>query len=210
MSYPYSPREVAVDGTIHALGLTAAITGTVFLFSALLPTAPSTTLAAVSVYVGFLIFALVASAAYHMLPWEGPRPLLLRIDHAAIYFKIAGTYTPIVIFMNSVYAYALLAVVWGVALFGAWAKLRFWSTDSKGSLPLYLIMGWASVLLFPMMWEALPLNSLFLIAAGGLLYTLGTVFFSARGMRYQNAIWHAFVLAASTCLFIAISLASLS
>ena len=79
---------------------------------------------------------------------------------------------------------------------------------SKGSLALYLSMGWMSVLLIPLMWTSLPGLVLGLIAVGGLLYTAGTFFFSRENMQYQNAIWHAFVLAASSCFFAAIAMAT--
>ena len=92
------------------------------------------------------------------------------------------------------------------ALGGAIAKLSFWRTDARGSLALYLAMGWACVLLLPLMIQKLPATSLWLILGGGLLYTLGTVFYSWRDLPFQNAIWHSFVLAASACFFVSIAL----
>lgn len=86
------------------------------------------------------------------------------------------------------------------------AKLSFWSTDARGSLALYLAMGWASVLLIWPMWQNLPGASTALIVAGGGLYSLGTVFYAQKSLRFQNAIWHSFVLAASACFFGAVAL----
>ena len=153
-----------------------------------------------------LILSLLASAAYHLLPWERSRPVFHRLDHAAIYLKIAGTYTPLVVLIGSWFAYVVLGVVWVVALLGAVAKLSFWATNARGSLALYLLLGWASVLLIWPMWLTLPGPAFALIAAGGLLYTVGTVFFAMKVLRFQNAIWHSFVLAASTCFFCAVSM----
>jgi hemolysin III len=150
--------------------------------------------------------ALLASAIYHLLPFDRTRALLGRIDHAAIYFKIAGTYTPFVVLIGTGFAYGILAVVWALAIIGAVAKLSFWSTESKASLYLYLGMGWLSVLLVWPMWQNLPTTALTLIGIGGLIYTLGTIVFAHPGMRFQNAIWHSFVLAASICFFAAISI----
>lgn len=210
MSYPYSTREVVADGLVHAMGLGAAFTGVSLLLLHTTRHASVLEITAVSIYAAFLLLALLASAAYHMLPFEAPRPWLHRIDHAAIYLKIAGTYTPLVALIGSAFAYAVLAGVWIIALAGAIAKLSFWRTDARGSLALYLAMGWACLLLAGPMIRTLPVPTLWLIAIGGLLYTVGTAFFASRDLPFQNAIWHAFVLAASTCFFCAISLAQLA
>ncbi len=206
MSYPYPVKEVVADGVVHIIGLSAAISGVTFLVLHAAQSAPTPNIWAISIYAGFLLFALVASAAYHMLPWETSRPWLHKIDHAAIYLKIAGTYTPLVVVIGSVFGYVILAGIWILALGGAIAKLSFWRPDARGSLQLYLAMGWGCLLLLPLMIQELPSASLWLILSGGLLYTLGTVFFSWRNLPYQNAIWHGFVLAASTCFFISIAL----
>ncbi|MEO0865312.1 MAG: hemolysin III family protein, partial [Pseudomonadota bacterium] len=134
MPYPYSLRETFADASIHLLGVAGAIVAGWILVGHVNATQDVARIAATSVYAGLLIFALVASAAYHMLPWDRTRPLFHRIDHAAIYLKIAGTYTPLVVLIGSAFAYAVLAAVWVIALFGAAAKLSFWATDARGSL----------------------------------------------------------------------------
>lgn len=206
MAYPHSTRETLADASVHVLGVGGAIVAGTALITHVVRTQEVTQIAATSIYAGLLLFALAASAAYHLLPWERTRPMFHRIDHAAIYLKIAGTYTPLVVLIGSVFAYSVLAAVWVVALFGAVAKLSYWATDARGSLALYLAMGWAAVLLIWPMWQHLPTTSVALIVAGGVLYTLGTVFYARDALRYQNAIWHGFVLAASTCFFGAVSL----
>ncbi len=206
MPYPYSLRETVADASIHLVGVVGAVVAGWALLNHVNDTQDTSRIWATHVYTGLLIFALVASAAYHMLPWDRTRSLFHRIDHAAIYLKIAGTYTPLVVLIGSAFAYAVLAAVWAIAVFGAVAKLSFWATDARGSLALYLAMGWASVLLVWPMWHSLPGSALVLILVGGGLYTLGTVFFAMQSLRYQNAIWHSFVLAASTCFFAAVSL----
>lgn len=132
--------------------------------------------------------------------------MLHRIDHAAIYLKIAGTYTPLVAAIGSGFAYGILGIVWLLAAVGAVAKLWFWRTDGKGSLALYLGMGWLSVLLVWPMWHSLSGAALTLVVTGGLIYSAGTLIYAHPGMRYQNAIWHAVVLLASICFFSAITI----
>jgi hemolysin III len=201
MPYPYSPRETLADASVHAIGLLFAITGGVALQIYVIQTQDPTQIAAASVYAALLVLSLTISAMYHLLPWEQTRPLFRRMDHAAIYLKIAGTYTPLVVLIGSAFGYVVLAGVWLVALIGVIGKLSFWGPDSRGSLSVYLGMGWASVLLIWPMTQALPLLAVGLIIGGGALYTLGTLIYRYPEMRYQNAIWHAFVLSASVCFF---------
>ncbi|SFD99172.1 hemolysin III [Sulfitobacter brevis] len=204
MAYPYSPAETIADGAVHIAGLAFAIPATVLLLMQAAQTDSSITAAAL--YGGCLIFAFAASAIYHLSPYDRTRPLLNRIDHAAIYFKIAGTYTPLVGVIGTGFAYGILGVVWTLAGIGALAKLWFWRTDARGSLALYLAMGWLSVLLIWPMWAHLPPAAMSLVVIGGLTYSLGTIVFAQKAMRFQNAIWHSFVLIASICFFAAIAL----
>ncbi len=208
-TYPaYARSERIADGTVHALGVAFALAGASLLTGFALFHLDSTRAAAVAVYGLALIGTFVASAFYHMTPWERLRPTLRRIDHAAIFFKIAGTFTPLAILAGTAFAWAILAVVWAVALLGAAAKLLFWHEPGRLGLVLYLGLGWMGVLLLWPLAATLPPPALLLTALGGGLYTLGCVFFAWESLKFSNAIWHAFVLAASGCFFAAIALGS--
>lgn len=204
MGYPTSKSETIADGTVHVAGLLLAIPACAMLL--MIDTQSETIWLAIAVYVASLLFALLASALYHMLPFDHIRPVLGRIDHAAIYSKIAGSYTPLVMLIGTGFAYGILCLVWAMAIFGSVAKLSFWRTDGRGSLALYLGMGWLSVLLIWPMLTNLPAMAVALVAIGGLIYSSGTWVYAHKGMRYQNAIWHVFVLVASICFFGAIAL----
>lgn len=205
MAYPYSLRETLADASVHFVGVVGGIVACVALIIHVVQTQPPDEIAATSIYAGVLMFAMVASAAYHLLPWERARPVFLRIDHAAIYLKIAATYTPLVVLIGTGFAYTVLAGVWAVALIGAFAKLSFLSADGRGPLALYLAMGWASLLLIWPMWQSLPGVATMLVVTGGLIYTVGAAVFAREATRYHNAIWHVFVLSASACFFGAIT-----
>ena len=204
MAYPYSPAETVADGTVHVLGLGFAIPATILLM--IYAAGQDASLTAAIIYSACFLLSLTVSAIYHLVPFDRTRAVLERLDHAAIYFKIAGTYTPLVVVIGSGFAYSILAVVWALGLFGATAKMWFWDPKSKASLALYLAMGWLSVLLIYPMWQVLPGATLALIMVGGLTYSLGTIVYAHPGMRFQNAIWHVFVLAASICFFAAIAI----
>ena len=189
---------------MHVAGLGLAIPACAVLLWYNAGSGAQTTAAAL--YAGCMVFAFAASAFYHLSPVDHLRPLLNRIDHAAIYFKIAGTYTPFVALIGSGFAYGVLGLVWLLALLGAVAKMWFWGPNGRGSLALYLTMGWLAVLLFWPMWHVLPPAALFLVVIGGTIYSVGAWVFAKPEFRYQNAIWHSFVLSASTCFFAAVAI----
>lgn len=200
MPYSTSPRETIADGVLHVTGLLVALPAVVWLVM------HTDQKIATLLYATMLIGSLAASALYHLSPIDRTRAAFGRLDHAMIYFKIAGTYTPLVAVIGTTLAYGIAAAVWALALVGAVAKLRGWDTQSRGSLALYLAMGWLSVFLLQAMWLHLPHLAVLFVIAGGALYSLGTIIFARDTMRYQNAIWHIFVLSASVCFFLAIAL----
>ncbi|MEP3438162.1 MAG: hemolysin III family protein [Hoeflea sp.] len=203
--YPdYTRSERVADGSMHAIGVIGSVFGATVLLMWSAPVASAWEIAATAIYAITLIATFTASAFYHMTPWESIRPVLRRIDHAAIYLKIAGTYTPLVVMVGSGLAYGVLGVVWGLAIVGMTLKLVFWSTPGRFGPALYLVMGWMSIILIWSSWSELPIGY---IAAGGLLYTVGVAFYAAKKLKFSNAIWHGFVIAASACFFVAISLA---
>lgn len=204
--YPkYALSERIADGTMHALGLAGALIGAGLLVS-LMVASDASQMLGLAVYAVALIATFAASAFYHMTPWEGLRPTLRRFDHAAIYLKIAGTYTPLVILIGSGFAYLVLATVWIMAIAGMTRKLVFWRTPGRLDPLLYLTMGWMSLALIWGLVPVMPSTAMVLIAAGGALYTCGVVFYSWESLKFSNAIWHGFVLVASACFFAAIVL----
>lgn len=206
-SYPaYARAERIADGAIHALGVAFALAGATLLTAFALLHADGGRALAVAVYGLALVATFVASACYHMTPWEQARPTLRRLDHAAIFLKIAGTYTPLAVLVGGAFSWSVLAVVWMVALGGAVAKLLFWREPGRLGLAAYLALGWLGVLLLWPLAAALPGPAVLLAALGGVLYTLGVAFFSWESLRFSNAIWHGFVLLASGCFFAAIAI----
>ena len=207
MAYLYTWPERLADGTVHLLGIAVSITATVLLIVYAARTGTGPDVAAVSIYGGVAIFAFTASAAYHMTPWNRARPWLQRVDHAAIYLKIAGTYTPLVVVLGSVFAYFVLGVVWTVAVLGAVGKLTQLLRPGWASTLLYIIMGWASLVLIWPLGQTVPTASLWLMVAGGVVYTLGAPINHWNSLRFNTAIWHCFVLAGYVLFFAAIVLA---
>ncbi|HKL70661.1 PAQR family membrane homeostasis protein TrhA [Salibaculum sp.] len=202
--------EVMADAALHMLGIGFAVTGTVVLLIFASGRVDSGTLAGLAVYGGALIASFVVSAFYHLAPWEALRDTLRRIDQAAIYFKIAGTYTPFAVFIGTGFAYGVLTLVWALASIGAVVKLALRKRPGKWAAVMYLVLGWMSLLLAWPLVQLLPFGASVLILAGGITYSVGVILFYWVELRFANAIWHGHVLAASACFFIAISMGTFS
>ena len=205
-AYPkYSPSERVADGILHIVGLIAALIGAVVLVVLSFGAIAGVFTLGLITYGITLVGTFAASGLYHFTPWERWRPTLRRIDHAAIYLIIAGTYTPFVILIGTPLAIGVLALIWVLAGFGAIHKLFFWRNPKRCGVTLYLIMGWLSVVLLWSFVTLLPPASLMLMTIGGLLYSGGVIFFNMDKMRFSLAIWHGFVLTASICFYAAIA-----
>ncbi|WP_020181498.1 hemolysin III family protein [Methylopila sp. M107] len=198
IAWAYSTAELWADGIVHAIGLLLVATGSIALMIAVRDAAGATV---AGVYLCSLTFSFVASAAYNIWPVSRLKWLLRRFDQSAIYLLIAGTYTP---FLASVEMWGALASVWAVAFVGV--ALRIWRPGDfdRLSIALYLLLGWSGVLLLGELLPIFPGSTLALIGAGGGLYSLGVIFHVWRRLHFQNAIWHAFVLAAACIHYAAV------
>jgi hemolysin III len=201
----YSRAEVLSDALVHLAGLVLALGAVPVLITlTAIWRGDAVGIVAVSVYGVTLIAMLLCSMLYNHLTRPGWTALLRRLDHSAIHFKIAGTYTPFALFSGT--GTGLLAAIWAAAA-GATA-LSCWMRSRPGVLGvgIGLGMGWAVVVGGRDMLAALPVPVVALMAAGGLLYSAGTPFLLVERMRFHNTIWHAFVVAGSILYFIAIFL----
>ena len=207
MSNPaYTRQEIAADAVVHGLGVLFALIGGPILIGFVAAEGETGPIVAVSIYVATMIAMLSLSASYNLIPLPPAREWLRRLDHSTIYLKIAGAYTPFAgISIGGLGGSALLAGVWIAAAFGIALKLMFPRRFEALSLVLYLAMGWAAVVVGPDVAESIEGATLVLILVAGGLYSFGVVFHLWRGLRFQNAIWHVFVLAATAVLYAAIA-----
>lgn len=207
--YPnYALEERVADGVVHALGISASLIGLGWLAGTGYLGFSTPLQIAIGIYALTVVVLFNCSAMYHLTPLPQLRPLLRRFDQSAIFFKIAGTYTPLVVIVGSAFSYSVLALVWAAALVGAGFKLLTGDRLDRYTVAIYLALGWGSVLLLWPLYNALPVAGATTIVLGGLLYTVGVYFHQAENMKYSNAIWHGFVLSASVMHFVAINLAA--
>jgi hemolysin III len=205
MERSYDNVEVAADRFIHLIGVTFGLVGGALLLTFAAETASLAGLIAIILYVAGLIAMLVCSAVYNLSFASPRRELLRRMDHAAIFVMIAGTYSPFTLGrLDGAWSIWLAAVVWSLALLGAVAKLTVPRRIDRYAVVLYLALGWIVLVALEPLLAALAPAVLVLIFAGGVLYSAGVAFHLWRRLRFQNAIWHALVLGAAVCHYAAV------
>src|ERR1700760_684555 len=201
----YDRAELIADGVVHGIGVFGGLVAATVLIVLTAIYATPLDVAVMSVYVAGLLAMLVLSATYNLWPVSRAKWVLRRFDHSAIYLLIAATYTPIIMELkDSLFAMALLVGVWCVAIIGIVIKLVAPGRFDRLSVVLYLAMGWSDVMLYGRVVNALPASALWLVLAGGMLYSFGVIFHSWRRLRFQNAIWHCFVLLGAACHYTAV------
>lgn len=199
-SLSFNSKEERINALTHGLGTILALIAALFLINKGMNSLSSTQMIGLVVYSLSMILLFLASTLYHSIESPHIRVFLKQLDHSAIYLLIAGTYTPfLMISLAGVKAQWLLWLLWGLAALGVLFKLFFIHRFPKVSLAAYLIMGWLALLVIPDIYAALPRAGFFWLVAGGVSYTLGTVFYAAKNYAYTHAIWHLFVLIGAAC-----------
>ena len=203
----YTAGEEIANWVTHGIGLAASIAGLTLLivYSSLRGTAWHV--------VSFTVFGLTlltlyaASTIYHARRENRAKLLFRKLDHAAIFLLIAGTYTPFLLtHLRGPWGWTLFGIVWGLCGAGAVFKLCFGERYQLASTLAYLFLGWLIVVALEPMIARIPHGGLWLLLAGGLCYSCGVVFYHWHRLRYHHAVWHTFVLGGSTCHYLAVLL----
>ena len=200
----YDPQEELINAYSHGLGAVLAFIAAIFLIVKGYGLALGQWIS-LWVYGLSLVLLLSSSMLYHFAQDERKRYWYKKLDHTAIYYLIAGTYTPFLsIAIPTAKAHHLLIALWVIALIGTLFKLVFIHRFQKVSLAAYLVMGWLAVLVMDDMQRYLSKDAIQLLIAGGVAYTVGTLFYALKKVRYSHAIWHVFVLLGAGLHFLAI------
>ena len=202
----YTLKEEIVNGVTHGIGALLSLLGMVILIYLAVRFGDGWHIASFLVFGGSLILLYFSSTLYHTIQNPRLRPWLRILDHSAVFLLIAGTYTPfLLVALRDTLGWALFGIVWGIALLGIIFKIFFIGKMEVLSTIAYVGMGWMSVLSFKQLLQVVPSYGVVWLVAGGVIYTVGVLFYALEKMPYNHAVWHLFVLGGSICHFVAVS-----
>lgn len=201
----YSLKEELTNAITHGIGAGLALIGLITLLFTAIRYGDIYHIVSAAVYGSSLILLYLASAFYHLFSLHGLKKFFQKLDHLMIYILIAGTYTPFtLVTLQGAWGWTLFSLVWGMALCGLLLELALKKRIEWLSLTFYLSMGWLLLIVIKPLAVSLATGGLILLLTGGLLYTFGVIFYVWKNLSYSHAIWHLFVMAASTAHFFAI------
>lgn len=197
--------EEIANSVSHGVGLLVSLAVIPLLLAAAIRRGGLLDIVGASVFAATIVLLYAASTLYHALPNNKAKRVFRVLDHGAVYFLIAGTYTPFTLgALRGPWGWTLLGLVWTLAAFGIVLTALTGFRHPRLSTGVYLGMGWLMLVAIKPLWMHVPLTGVLWLLAGGLAYTVGVVFLSAGRMRYSHFVWHLFVLAGTTCHFIAV------
>lgn len=201
---PSTGEEIA-SSVSHGAGLLAFLVASPLLIARAVAHGKPGGVLATSIFAAAILLLYLASTIYHALPPGRAKRVFRIVEHGAIFLLIAGTYTPVTLLsLRDAGGRTLLVVVWILAFLGI--SLQIALTTKHRWLPgvLYLAMAWLIVVAIRPLMAALPSAGVGWLLAGGVAYTIGMAFFAARRLPYGHLVWHLFVLAGTTCHWIAV------
>lgn len=201
----YSTGEEIANSVTHGVAALLSIAGLVVMLSMMPVTADAATITAAAVFGASMIFLYTASTLYHAIPNLRVKRILQVLDHSAIYVMIAGSYTPFcLVTLKGTTGTMLCIAVWSIALAGIILQPVLMKRAEWLNCLLYLLLGWCVVLVFEPLMAALPSAGIWLLAAGGVVYSLGVIFYLWERIPYNHAIWHLFVLGGTVLQFFSV------
>ncbi len=202
----YTLKEEIISSIVHGIGvfLSIAITSVLVTLSAVYGNVWS--IVSTAIFGASMMLMYMASTLYHAIPFPHAKTILKKFDHIAIYYLIAGTYTPfLLVLMRGTLGWVLFVVIWSLALLGTVLKIVSSGSGTKiWSVSLYLGMGWLVLIASKTLFAVMSKLALVFLVLGGIFYTVGIIFYLWKSKKYTHAIWHGFVLVGTIMHFMAI------
>lgn len=201
----YSVLEEWANSLTHGIGLLLAIIGTVVLLWVAASSESAWKIVSAAIYGSTLIFMFLASTLYHSIQPANIRRVLRQVDHLAILYLIAGSYTPFtLVTLNGAWGWTIFGIVWGLTAVGTVLQLSPARHVKALMVTLYLLMGWTVIIAIKPLLANFAAGGLGLLVAGGLAYSFGVIFYANKRIPFNHAIWHLFVLAGAICHYFAV------
>jgi len=193
------------NSVTHGIGLGLSIAGFAALLVLAIVRGGAWQIVSCAIYGVTLICLYASSTLYHGLPSRKVKRIFRIFDHSAIFLLIAGTYTPfLLVNLRGGWGWSLFGVVWGLAASGVVLKIWFVDRHPMLSTGVYVLMGWLALIAVKPLFHAVPTVGLIWLLVGGLMYTVGVVFYAWKRIPYNHVIWHLFVMAGSICHYVAV------
>lgn len=207
VSKKYLITNEVLNATTHGVAAVLSVIGLVFLIMKAIEVEDYLHLGAYIVYGSSLILLYLCSTLYHSFKFTKAKYVMRRLDHASIFLLIAGSYTPYTtIVIGGRVGWAATIIIWLIAFFGVIYK-AFWFKYFQGlSVWLYIGMGWISLFLLHYLYQGLETRGLIWLVAGGVAFSVGTIFYNLKHIKFMHVVWHLFVMLGTTCMFISIYL----
>ena len=198
-------REEVANSISHGLALIVALVALPILLMTAVRAGSTHFTVGAAVFGLTMVILYLASTLYHLLTHVRAKQFFRHLDHCAIFLLIAGSYTPFTLgVLRGPWGWTLLAIVWTLAIVGITLKCVGGMQHWWISMVLYLVMGWLAIVAVKPILTLVPLPGILLILAGGIAYSGGLAFFAAHRIRYNHFIWHLFVIAGTTCHYLAV------
>jgi hemolysin III len=197
--------EEIFNSITHGIGTLLSIAALVILIVTAVNKGNIWHIVSFSIYGSTMVLLYLSSTLYHSFTRDKVKNIFARFDHAAIFFLIAGTYTPFVLtVLRGFFGWTIFGIIWGLAITGAVVRSIYLARFKKFMVYLYLFMGWMFVIAIVPMVRNLSLISILFLFLGGIFYSLGVIFYSLKKLKYAHGIWHLFVLAGSIMHFFSV------
>ncbi|MCL4135443.1 UNVERIFIED_CONTAM: hypothetical protein GTU68_044026 [Idotea baltica] len=198
-------NEEIANSLTHGFGVLLSLIGVPILVSLAVLKGNTTHVWGVSIFSISMLMVYLFSTLYHSIQHPHAKKVMQVMDHISIYFLIAGSYTPFILFfMNRMTGYIFLGIIWGIALIGSIFKIFFTGRFNILSTIGYVGMGWMVIFIAKPIFSAMPIEGLVWLIVGGLAYSFGVIFFLWEKLKYSHAIWHVFVLVGTVSHYISV------
>ncbi len=205
----YTIEEEIWNASTHAFGAAFSIVALAVLVTLASIYASAWSIVSCAIFGASMLFAYTASTCYHAIPFAKAKKILKKIDHIAIYYLIAGSYTPFLLvclrIASPTTAWIIFAIIWSLAIAGTLLKILTTGSGTKfWSIALYLSMGWLIIFAAGKLFSVVPTSGIIFLVLGGLFYTGGVAFYILKSKKYFHAVWHIFVLLGTIMHFFSI------
>jgi hemolysin III len=205
VGFQMSMKEEIANAITHGIGFLLSIPALVILIIFAAQTNDPWKIVSFTIFGVSMILLFLSSTLLHSFSWSKAGHFFAILDHSAIYLLIAGTYTPFVLIpLRGALGWTLFGIVWGIAIAGVIFKFYFVNRFNLLSTILYVVMGWLIVIGIKPLFDFLGKGGFILLLTGGLLYTVGAIFYTFQKVPFFHAVWHLFVLAGSTAMYFCI------